>query len=101
MKKALLGIAITICLLVAGSRIYKFYQEHRPPFKVGECFEVTDKSIGTVKFTVESNDTASSSSVIVGRMDNFLGIPGVSIRLPVKVSFKDIRDAEPKKVDCE
>ncbi len=100
-KKALLGVAIAICLIVAGDRLYKFYQEHQPPFAVGECFSFTDPQVGEVKFEVVENNKVEGSTAAVGKIENVFGIAGVSIQIPVKASFQELRDSGAKKVDCQ
>lgn len=100
-KKALLGVAIAICLIVAGDKIYGFYKAHQPPFEVGECFQISDPRIGQVKFQVVENDRIEGTTKAVGKIENVFGIAGVSIQLPVKASFDEIRESDPKKVDCK
>lgn len=100
-KKGLLGVAIAICLLVAGSKIYKFYQSLQPPFAVGECFSVTDPRVGEVKFEVVENDKTNKVTTAVATIKNPFGLEGVSIQVPTQGSFDEIRESGAKKVSCE
>lgn len=97
MKKGLLTAAILICLIVVSSKIVKFVQSRIPPFAVGECFMVNDPAIGPVKFEVESNDRIEGSTIAIGRIE---WLPGLEARVPVKVTFDEIRQSQPRKTDC-
>lgn len=100
-KKAFLGVIITICLLVAGTKIYRFYEAHRPPFNVGECFSVTDDKMGELKFQVTENDNAKAVTTAVATINNPFGLQGVKLQIPVRGSYQEIRESNPKKVDCQ
>jgi hypothetical protein len=100
-KKALLGVAIAICLIVSADRIYKFYLERQPPFAVGECFSIDDPQIGNVKFQVVENDKVKATTAAVGKIENIFGIQGANVEVPVKASFQELRDAGARKVDCK
>ena len=78
-KKILLGLGIALCLAVAGSRIYKFYQSLQPPFQVGECFAISDPRVGTVVFKVVENDKANHTTDAVGTINEPFGLPGVKL----------------------
>ena len=99
-KKALLAVGITICLLVAGDKIYKFYQSLQPPYQVGECFSV-DSQIGTINFKVIENNKSEKTTDAVGTVNGPFGMMGVKIQIPVRVSFDDLRDATVKATKCE
>lgn len=97
MKKTLLAIGISVCLLIACLKIYKFYEAHQPPFAVGECFSVSDPKLGEVKFTVVENNKKDATTIAIGEVDLVL----FKVSIPIKASFQDIRDSGAKKVDCQ
>lgn len=100
-KKILLTVALSVCFIVAGSKVYKFYKAHQPPFSVGECFQIEDDNTGPIKFKVTDNDRLNAITSADGTSDNFFNIPGVRIQIPIKASFESIRDSNATKVDCE
>lgn len=97
MKKTLVGIAVAVCLFIAGLKIYSFYQAHQPPFEVGECFSIFHPQIGDVKFEVVENDKTEMTTVAVGQVD----LMGYTIQVPVKATFDEIRESGAKEVSCE
>ena len=100
-KNGLLGVAIAICLLIAGSKLYKFYKSLQPPFAVGECFSITDPKVGEIKFEVVENDIKNKRTTAVATINNPFGMEGVSIQVPTQGSFDEIRESGAKKVSCE
>lgn len=101
-KKAILGVAIALCLLVAGSKIYKVYKSFQPPFEAGECFNVENPQLGTVNFKVVENDKANKTTDAVGTINEPFGMPGVRLSIPVRVGFDDLRnDPSVSAAKCE
>jgi hypothetical protein len=98
MKKAIIGFAVAVCLLIAGAKIYNFYQSTQPPFEVGECFSISDPRVGEVKFEVVENNLKDSTTVAIGSVEV---LPGVQLQVPVKATFEEIRESNPKAVSCE
>jgi len=96
-KNAILGVLIFLCLLMAGSKVYKAYKAFQPPFEVGECFTVSDPRVGTVEFKVIENDKKSSTTIAVGSVEL---MPGLKVQVPVQATFEEIRESEAKKVEC-
>lgn len=102
MRKYLLGVAIALCLVVAGSKLYKFYLSTQPPFAVGECFSVESQQLGTINFKVIENHKNEKTTDAVGSVNNPFGMEGVNIKIPVRVGFDDLRDATVvKAAKCE
>lgn len=99
-KKAILAVGIALCLMVAGSKIYKFYLSLQPPFAVGECFSV-ESQLGTINFEVVENHKAEKTTDAVGTVNAPFGMVGVSIKVPVRVSFDELRDTTVKAAKCE
>jgi hypothetical protein len=97
-KKALLGVALALCLLIAGDRIYRFWESHRPLAEVGECLEIVDPQAGVLKFHVMAND--NTNSLTEGVIDIEI-LPGLKVQVPVRVSYEELRGISAKKVSCE
>lgn len=97
-KKALLAVGVTICLLIAGTKIYNAYQAMQPPFEVGECFLISDPRIGDVKFQVVANDKVNRTTDAVGSLEV---LPGMELQVPIRASFDDIRNSGAKETECQ
>lgn len=98
MKKALLTAGVLVCLAIACGKIWEFYQDHKPPFAVGECFVVADQNFGDIQFRVAANDVMEAQSQLVGSMEY---LPGLRLESSVTVTFEQIREAGAKKADCQ
>jgi len=98
MKKALLTAGVLVCLAIASGKIWKFYQEHQPPFAVGECFIITDPNMGDINFHVDANDLVEARSQLTGHIE-FL--PGVKIKAGAVATFEELRNSGAKKADCQ
>ena len=97
-KKALLAVGVTICLLIAGTKIYSAYRASQPPFEVGECFLISDPRIGDVKFQVVANDRVNRTTDAVGSVEV---LPGMELQVPIRATFDDIRNSSAEKTECD
>jgi hypothetical protein len=100
-KKALLGVGVALCLLVLTSELVKAYDKYIPPYREGKCFELEGTPVGPIKFQVVENNMSGSYTVAVGTIKNPFGLEGVTIQVPVKAGFQDLRQSQTKGVSCE
>lgn len=98
LKKALLGVALAICLAVAGSRVYKFYQSTQPLAEPGECLQIVDEEAGAIKLHVVENHQNTHETDAIAELEP---IPGLKIGVGVRIPYKDLREMGATKVSCE
>ncbi len=96
----LLAVGMVICFAISLDKIYSFYESHMPPYKVGECFEVFDISVGTIKFEVLKNNILDQYSETVAEIKDYQG-SGNSVFAPYKLNFEEIKLINPLKVECK
>ena len=94
LKKSLLGIVVSICLLSAGYRLYKTYYKYYPVANAGECLSI-EANGGKYKIHVIRND--KDSSIITVDFYTILG----KVTLPGKASYADLRNYHATKVSCD
>lgn len=98
-QRALLGVAIFMCAVISGDRIYKFYESTQPLAQPGECLSLPDPNYGPLKTRVVSNDDSIKTTYGIVELNNFM--PGVKLEIPIKATYKELRDLGVTKVSCE
>lgn len=95
---SLVGLMVTLCLVVAADKIYRFYEAHQPLAKVGECLAIISPLGGQIVLHIMSNDNINAISVANADLNVF---PGVKIQVPIQVTYQELREAKATKVTCE
>lgn len=91
-------MGIGLCMFVAGNKIYSFYKSHQPIVAEGECLEITDTQLGTLKILIVKNNNLKGESEDEADYEFF---SNVKITAPIKVSYEELRHYNAHKVVCE
>lgn len=93
-KKTLLGIMVTVCMVSVGHRFYKSWYEHYPLAAVGECLAKSEDS--QTKLRIASNN--NKTGITTGTIEIDFGF--ATVYRYGQTTYKELRDAKVKKVSC-
>lgn len=89
MKKALIAIAVILCVSVSGYKLYELYQSNTPVAEAGKCIEVQVGEDKAILGILENNDK-DGTSVVVSFNNGFVG----------RFTYADLRSVNAHEVEC-
>ncbi len=96
MKKAILAVGVTLCLMVAVHKIYSFLDSRKPVAAVGECLLAFDPSVGSVDIKIlANNDSDRTTDISISFQMGF-----AKVRTGARVTYDELRSINANKVEC-
>lgn len=97
-SKALIAVGVFLCFIIAGHKLYNFYQGTKPVAQVGECLQLFDPRVnGQIQIEILKNDDKNKESevAISFSLDSGPRVYGFG-----KVPYKELRESGAEKVEC-
>lgn len=88
-KKALISIAIMLCVSVSAYKLFDVYLDHTPVAEAGQCVEVQVDDETAILGILQNDDKLGTSVVIV-----------LSTYIVGEITYRELRDLNAKQVTC-